>query len=149
VTPKSAGKRKAEDVSGGSGAAGTPKLKKRKPITGAPPTPGSASASSSIPTSSAGTSNFPTPPITPQTHLTESLLIQWLSNTPNATTRDCIHYFQACLTDDGKKARFTKMVKDVAALKGGVLYLKPRGAGAGAGAAGGSGGGVQVKREGA
>ena len=58
------------------------------------------------------------------TSLSAALLVQWLKASPGATTRECIQYFQPCLTDEGKKSRFTGLVKEVAALKGGYLILK-------------------------
>ncbi|TDL29872.1 hypothetical protein BD410DRAFT_893088 [Rickenella mellea] len=63
-------------------------------------------------------------PTAPPGELRDEMVIEWLRNTPNASTRDCIQYFQPCLTDDEKKARFTALVKEVAVLKGGVLTLK-------------------------
>lgn len=56
--------------------------------------------------------------------LEDKMVIEWLKNTPNATTRDCIQYFTPYLTDEGKKSRFTALVKEVAQLKGGVLVLR-------------------------
>ncbi|EMD40710.1 hypothetical protein CERSUDRAFT_111293 [Gelatoporia subvermispora B] len=90
-------KRKAEE-SGGAGAApgAAPKLKKRK----AQGPPGGV-------------------------ELEDRMVIEWLRNTPNATTRDCIHHFTPYLTDEGKKARFTALVKEVAQLNKGVLVLRP------------------------
>ncbi|KAF6762112.1 transcription initiation factor [Ephemerocybe angulata] len=55
----------------------------------------------------------------------EALLITWLKNTPNATTRDCIQHFNSYLTDAGRKVEFSGMVKRVALLKNGVLGLRP------------------------
>ncbi len=52
------------------------------------------------------------------------MLIEWLRNTPNATTRDCIHHFTPYLKTEEKKQNFTRLVKDVATLKGGVLVLR-------------------------
>ena len=109
-TPKPAAvKRKADDASpsGAATPAGQPKPKKRKPT-------GTSSSTSPIST-----------PITASTQLTRELLVQWLENTPNATTRDCIQYFQPCLTDESKKLGFTRMVKELAHLKSGTLVLKP------------------------
>ncbi|KAK0491031.1 transcription initiation factor [Armillaria novae-zelandiae] len=91
-------KRKAEDGASspqGSGqAGGPPKPKKRK--------------------SNAG----PVPP------LEDRMVIEWLKNTPNASTRDCIQHFTPFLRDEGKKAKFTALVKEVAQLKDGVLVLR-------------------------
>lgn len=52
------------------------------------------------------------------------MLIDWLQNTPNARTRDCIQHFTPYLTSEAKKARFTAMVKEVAQLKNSILILK-------------------------
>ncbi|KAF9247049.1 hypothetical protein BU15DRAFT_84615 [Melanogaster broomeanus] len=80
--------------------AGAPKPKKRKPMAAGPP---------------------------PEGELEERMLIEWLQNTPNATTRDCIQHFTPYLTNEPKKAKFTAMVKEVAQLKAGVLVLKSAG----------------------
>ncbi|OCH94079.1 hypothetical protein OBBRIDRAFT_789608 [Obba rivulosa] len=94
---KATNKRKAEEVGGAGAAAGTaPKPKKRK----AQGPPGGV-------------------------ELEDRMVIEWLRNTPNATTRDCIHHFTPYLTDEGKKARFTALVKEVAQLAKGVLVLRP------------------------
>ncbi|KAG9219356.1 hypothetical protein CCMSSC00406_0001766 [Pleurotus cornucopiae] len=80
-----------------NGASGPPKLKKRKPLP-----PGGA----------------------PVGELDDKMVIEWLRNTPNATTRDCIQHFTPYLTEEAKKAKFTALVKEVAQLKGGVLVLR-------------------------
>ncbi|KAI6151921.1 hypothetical protein BKA82DRAFT_4104931 [Pisolithus tinctorius] len=97
-------KRKAtDDLSGVASPTPTsngnaqPKPKKRKPLPTGPPIEG---------------------------ELEEKMLIDWLQNAPNATTRDCIQHFTPYLTSEAKKARFTAMVKEVAQLKGGILILK-------------------------
>lgn len=101
--PKPANKRKVDEVSGAGPTSGAingtnaPKPKKRKPL--------------------------PTGPA-PEGELEEKMLIEWLQNTPNATTRDCIQHFTPYLTSEAKKARFTAMVKEVAQLKSGILILK-------------------------
>ncbi|KAJ8469554.1 hypothetical protein ONZ45_g16853 [Pleurotus djamor] len=95
-------KRKAADDPSGSPTSPTspnpngnpPKLKKRKPLPGA------------------------------VGELDDKMVIEWLRNTPNATTRDCISYFTPYLTEEAKKAKFTALVKEVAQLKGGVLVLR-------------------------
>ncbi|KAL5527753.1 hypothetical protein ACEPAG_6554 [Sanghuangporus baumii] len=108
----------------GGGGSSQPKFKKRKPVPGAGPSAGAAApikTEASSPTTAESASR---PQISPGTELTASLLVAWLRTSPGATTRECIHYFQPALTDDGKKARFTALVKEVASLKGGVLALK-------------------------
>ncbi|KAG1907185.1 uncharacterized protein F5891DRAFT_1100194 [Suillus fuscotomentosus] len=96
-------KRKAtDDLSGNAPSAGAvvngaPKPKKRKPLPTGPP---------------------------PEGELEEKMLVKWLQNTPNATTRDCIQHFTPYLTTDAKKAKFTAMVKEVAQLRGGILILR-------------------------
>lgn len=67
----------------------------------------------------------PLPPLPEGAALDDRTVIEWLRQTPNATTRDCIHHFQPYLTDDEKKHRFTTLVKEVAQLKDGVLVLRP------------------------
>ncbi|KAI0921869.1 hypothetical protein AcW1_004272 [Taiwanofungus camphoratus] len=57
--------------------------------------------------------------------LEDRMVIEWLRNTPGATTRDCIHHFTPYLTDEVKKTRFTALVKEVAQLSKGVLVLRP------------------------
>lgn len=54
----------------------------------------------------------------------KGMLVDWLSSTANATTRDCIHHFTPYLTDSEKKAEFSGLVREVAQLKGGVLVLR-------------------------
>lgn len=54
------------------------------------------------------------------------MLIDWLGNTPNATTRECIHHFTPYLTDGEKKTEFSALVREVAQLKGGVLVLRKK-----------------------
>ncbi|KAJ7433846.1 transcription initiation factor [Mycena galericulata] len=62
--------------------------------------------------------------VVPAGELEDKMVIEWLKNTPNATTRDCIQYFQPYLTDEGKKSKFTALIKEVAQLKGGVVVLR-------------------------
>ncbi|OBZ76597.1 Transcription initiation factor IIF subunit alpha [Grifola frondosa] len=57
--------------------------------------------------------------------LEDRMVIEWLKNTPNATTRDCILHFTPYLTDEAKKVKFTALVKEVAQLSKGVLVLRP------------------------
>ena len=87
------------------------------------PTATSPSAGANAAAAAVGGAGAGMPPITPSTELTQDLLVRWLRASPGATTRDCIQYFQPCLTDDEKKGNFTKLVKEVASLKGGVLAL--------------------------
>lgn len=56
--------------------------------------------------------------------LEDSMVIDWLRNSPSASTRDCIQYFTPYLTDEAKKVKFTSLIKEVAQLKGGVLVLR-------------------------
>ncbi|KAJ6613443.1 hypothetical protein B0H10DRAFT_1881278 [Mycena sp. CBHHK59/15] len=62
--------------------------------------------------------------VAPAGELEDRMVIEWLRNTPNATTRDCIQNFQPYLTDETKKAKFTALIKEVAQLKGGVVVLR-------------------------
>ncbi|KAJ7095386.1 transcription initiation factor [Mycena belliarum] len=62
--------------------------------------------------------------VVPTGELEDRMVIEWLRNTPNATTRDCIQYFQPYLTDEAKKSKFTALIKEVAQLKGGVVVLR-------------------------
>ena len=90
-------KRKAEESAGAGAASGGVAKKKRKALPG---------------------------PVVNGGELEEWMLVEWLKQMPNATTRDCIHHFTPYLTDEAKKQGFTKMVKEVAQLKGGVLVLR-------------------------
>ncbi|KAJ7283649.1 transcription initiation factor [Mycena rebaudengoi] len=60
----------------------------------------------------------------PVGELEDKMVIEWLRNTPNATTRDCIQHFQPYLTDEAKKSKFTALIKEVAQLKGASLYCE-------------------------
>ncbi|KAJ7904517.1 transcription initiation factor [Mycena olivaceomarginata] len=62
--------------------------------------------------------------VIPMGELEDRMVIEWLKNTPNATTRACIQYFQPYLTDEAKKSKFTALIKEVAALKDGFVVLK-------------------------
>ncbi|KAF7352788.1 Transcription initiation factor IIF subunit alpha [Mycena venus] len=62
--------------------------------------------------------------VVPAGELEDRMVIEWLKNTPNATTRDCIQYFQPYLTDEAKKSKFTALIKEVAQLKNGVVVLR-------------------------
>lgn len=64
--------------------------------------------------------------------LEDWMLVEWLKKMPNATTRDCIHHFTPWLTTEEKKQNFTRLVKEVAQLKSGVLVLRPAYRGSGA-----------------
>lgn len=56
--------------------------------------------------------------------LEDSMVIDWLRNTPKASTRDCIQNFTPYLTDETKKVKFTSLIKEIAQLKAGVLVLR-------------------------
>jgi transcription initiation factor TFIIF subunit alpha len=62
--------------------------------------------------------------VIPGGELEDRMVVEWLKNTPHATTRDCIQHFTPYLTDESKKSKFTALVKEVAQLKGGVLVLR-------------------------
>lgn len=57
--------------------------------------------------------------------LEDSMVIDWLRTTTNASTRDCINNFTPYIRDEGKKEKFIGLIKSIAQLKGGVLVLKP------------------------
>ena len=65
-------------------------------------------------------------PIVNGGELEESMLVEWLKQTPNASTRDCIHHFTPYLTNEEKKQGFTKMVKEVMLSKEERQWLKVR-----------------------
>jgi len=56
--------------------------------------------------------------------LEDIMVIEWLRNTPNAKTRDCISHFTPYLRSDEQKAKFTALIKEVAQLKNGILVLR-------------------------
>lgn len=56
--------------------------------------------------------------------LEDNMVVEWLRNTPNAKTRDCISHFTPYLRSDEQKARFTALIKEVAQLKNGILVLR-------------------------
>ncbi|KAH8105815.1 hypothetical protein BXZ70DRAFT_1004124 [Cristinia sonorae] len=58
--------------------------------------------------------------------ITQQMLVEWLMNTPTATTKDCIGYFSQYLPKGDKQKRevFADLVKEVATLKDGVLALR-------------------------
>jgi transcription initiation factor TFIIF subunit alpha len=98
-------KRKAEELPNGSplpgtGTAAAPKPKKRKAQ--------------------------PAVPSTMSTAELKGLLVEWLKNTPEATTRECIHHFSPYLTDQERKAELIGLVKEVAQLKNGMLILRQK-----------------------
>lgn len=111
ASPKTGTKRKADDTPTTSSTQPAttvngnpiPKAKKRK----APPT-GAA-------------------PVTISSADLEAALLNWLKNTTNATTRDCIHHFTPYLTDQEKKAEFSNMVRKHAQLRNSILVLRTRG----------------------
>ena len=56
--------------------------------------------------------------------LEDNMVVEWLRNTPNAKTRDCISHFTPYLRTDEQKTKFTALIKEVAQLKGGILVLR-------------------------
>jgi transcription initiation factor TFIIF subunit alpha len=56
--------------------------------------------------------------------LEDIMVIEWLRNTPNAKTRDCISHFTPYLRTDEQKTKFTALIKEVAQLKNGILVLR-------------------------
>ncbi|KAF8639943.1 hypothetical protein AX17_001193 [Amanita inopinata Kibby_2008] len=105
-------KRKAEDVPNGAPSPGAN-------AGGVPPKPKKRKAQSVV-------------PMTVSAAELKGLLVDWLKNTPNATTRDCIHHFTPYLTNQDKKTEFSTLVREVAQLKNGVLVLRPKSFTAGA-----------------
>jgi transcription initiation factor TFIIF subunit alpha len=73
--------------------------------------------------------------------LEDNMVIEWLRNTPNAKTRDCISHFTPYLRSDEQKGKFTALIKEVAQLKNGILVLRSA-------YRGGSGGGSKVSSPG-
>ena len=104
LSHKSAKRKATDDGSGGASGSGEARPKKRK-----------AGASGS----GAGAGGAPAG------ELEDRMVVEWLRNTPNATTRECIQHFTRFLTDEPKKARFTALVKEVAQLSNGILVLRP------------------------
>lgn len=56
--------------------------------------------------------------------LEDNMVVEWLRNTPNAKTRDCISHFTPYLRTDEQKGKFTALIKEVAQLKNGILVLR-------------------------
>lgn len=79
--------------------------------------------------------------------LEDIMVIEWLRNTPNAKTRDCISHFTPYLRTDEQKTKFTALIKEVAQLKNGILVLRSayRGGGGGAGSKASSPGPMDTK----
>jgi transcription initiation factor TFIIF subunit alpha len=65
--------------------------------------------------------------------LEDNMVIEWLRNTPNAKTRDCISHFTPYLRSDEQKTKFTALIKEVAQLKNGILVLRSAYRGGGGG----------------
>jgi transcription initiation factor TFIIF subunit alpha len=65
--------------------------------------------------------------------LDDNMVIEWLRNTPNARTRDCISHFTPYLRTEEQKTKFTSLIKEVAQLKNGILVLRSAYRGGGAG----------------
>jgi len=51
-------------------------------------------------------------------------VVEWLRNTPGATTKDCIRQFTKYLKDKPKRDQFTAMMRQLAVVKDGVLMLR-------------------------
>ncbi|KAI4518835.1 hypothetical protein K525DRAFT_207544 [Schizophyllum commune Loenen D] len=60
----------------------------------------------------------------PLAPLEDRHVIDWLREHDKVTTRECIQHFTPYLKDEGVKAHFTRLVKEVAQLKAGQLVLK-------------------------
>ncbi|KAF8621612.1 hypothetical protein AX15_007632 [Amanita polypyramis BW_CC] len=99
-------KRKAEELPNGLQSPGTPG-------TAAPPKPKKRKAQAAVPSAMS-------------TVELKNLLVEWLKNTPDATTRECIHHFSPYLTDHEKKTELINLVKEVAQLKNGMLVLRQK-----------------------
>lgn len=117
-----------------SPAAGSPASPTSPTPNGAPPAkPSAKRKATDDPSAKPKKRRAPGPP--GGVELEDHMVIEWLRNTPGATTRDCIHHFTPYLTDEGKKMRFTALVKEVAQLSKGVLVLRPAYRGDGGGSA--------------
>jgi transcription initiation factor TFIIF subunit alpha len=77
--------------------------------------------------------------------LEDIMVIEWLRNTPNAKTRDCISHFTPYLRTDEQKTKFTALIKEVAQLKNGILVLRSAYRGGGAGSKASSPGPIDTK----
>ncbi|TFK75907.1 Rap30/74 interaction domain-containing protein [Pluteus cervinus] len=103
----------------GASKSGTPSTGNKRKATDDPGS-GSANGAGAAPTQKK--KRKPSPPADP---MDEKLVIEWLKATPDATTRDCIQRFSKWINkDDESKKEFTKLVKHVATLTDGKLYLK-------------------------
>ncbi|KAI0796646.1 hypothetical protein C8Q75DRAFT_729532 [Abortiporus biennis] len=115
-------------IAGGQGSrASSPSAQATQQVSGVPNKPSNkrkATDDPTSPTNGTGLKPKKRKAQAPAGELEEHMVIDWLKNTPNATTRDCIHHFTPYLTTEEKKQSFTKLVKEVATLKGGVLVLR-------------------------
>ncbi|KAI0638211.1 hypothetical protein C8Q77DRAFT_1089942 [Trametes polyzona] len=119
---------RATSPSAGAGAGGPPAgatAGGSKPLKRKATDDGSAGASSGGPPGSVPRPKKRKAQLPPGAELEDRMVIEWLRNTPNATTRECILHFTPYLTDEEKKNKFTALVKEVAQLSKGVLVLRP------------------------
>jgi transcription initiation factor TFIIF subunit alpha len=116
ATSPSAGSRAASPGASGS-AAPTQKPNKKRKATDEPSanaqTPGA-----SLSKKRKSMAPIDGPPVEAKT------VIEWLRNTPGATTKDCIRQFTKCLKDKPKRDQFTAMMRQLAVVKDGVLMLR-------------------------
>ncbi|KAL0579683.1 transcription factor IIF subunit tfg1 [Marasmius crinis-equi] len=128
VAGAGSGSRASSPISGVNGQAqaqGAPKKRKAEDSAPSPISPNAANASSQPHKAKKRKSTIPPGGApAPAGPLEEWMLIDWLKNSPNASTRECIQHFQPYLTDEKEKARFTALVKELASLKNGKLILK-------------------------
>ena len=120
------GSRSTSPVAGDGGDANLKASLKRK-ADELPGTPILPSANGQVPKQKKRKAPVPGGAPVPSAEL-ESMLLEWLKNTPNASTRDCIQHFTPFLVDAEKKAEFSAMVRKHATLKNGVLVTRTRGA---------------------
>ncbi|KAF9259517.1 Rap30/74 interaction domain-containing protein [Marasmius fiardii PR-910] len=101
-----------------------PQIKKRKAEDSAPSPTSPTGANGPQPKAKKRKNTIQSGAPTPTGPLEEWMLVDWLKNTPNASTRECIQHFGPYLTDETEKSRFTALVKELASLKNGKLILK-------------------------
>lgn len=121
--------RAGSPLAGGSPTSpmGSPPLRAASPPTQAHPMPGAGkSAKRKAEDAAPGSAKKKRKPLAGPINgeLEDWMLVEWLKQTPNASTRDCIHHFTPYLTNEEKKQNFTKLVKEIAQLKDGVLVLR-------------------------
>lgn len=65
------------------------------------------------------------PRLAPKGPLTEEMIIEWIKNTENPTSKTCINQFRPYIKEEKAKSDFTAMIKKLVVMKDGIMKLKP------------------------